>query len=115
MRSWWRFCAIAKRHLIRIICLPTAEKVNLFAAYLTQLIDTGTYGKARLPIEHLAVFGKYQIPRGRPWRNISEAEKAAEHILPSIISTIAPTLRSLVIFGVGSGGLPRKQVNGEYI
>src|SRR5260370_1688607 len=98
MLSCSRFCAIAERHLIRIICLPTAEKVNPFAAYLTQLIDTGTYGKARLPIEHLAVFGKYQIPRGRPCRNISDAEKAAERILPSIISTAAPTLRSLLAF-----------------
>jgi hypothetical protein len=102
-----RFCAIAKRHLIRIVCLHTAEEVNAFAAYLTQLIDTGTYGKVLLPIEHMAVFGKYRVPQFWAWRptsrrNASEAEEAAEDILPFVISTAAPSIRSLAIFGFDS-------------
>jgi hypothetical protein len=97
-----RFCAIAKCHLIRVVCLQTAGRVNAFAAYLIQLIDTGAYGKALLPIEHMAVLGKYRIPRGRPRRNEDEAEKAAEHILPFVISTAAPSLRSLAILGFDS-------------
>jgi hypothetical protein len=94
-----RFCTIAKRHLTRVICLQTAERVNLFAAYVTQLVNTG---QAQISVEHMAVFGKYQIPRGRPWRNPSEAEEAAEYILPFILSTVAPSLHSLVIFGFDS-------------
>ena len=109
-----RFSAIAKRHLIRVVCLQTAERVNLFAAYLTQSIDTSAYGTALLPIEHMAVFGKYQIPRSRPWRNASEAEKAAEHILPFIISTAAPSLCFLAIFGFDSRSI-REEVGGRYV
>jgi hypothetical protein len=97
-----RFCAIAKRHLIRIVCLQTAEEVNTFAAYLTQLTDTGTYGKVLLPIEHMAVFGEYRVPQFRYWRDGSEAQKAAEHILPFVISTAAPSIRSLALFGLNS-------------
>jgi hypothetical protein len=57
-----RFCAIARRYLIRVVCLQTARRVNLFAAYLLQLTDTGAYGKALLPIEHMAVFGEVPNP-----------------------------------------------------
>jgi len=91
-----RFYAISKRHLIRVVCFRTAKQVNRFAAYLTQLIDIGTYGKTRLPIEHMAVLRKrrYEDPRKQ-----SKPETAAQSILPIIISTAAPSLRSLVIFG----------------
>jgi hypothetical protein len=99
MLTCTRFCAIAKRHLTRVICLQTAKRVNLFAAYLTQLMNTG---QAQIPVEHMAVFGKYQTPRRGLWQNPSEAEKAAEHNLPFILSTVAPSLHSLVIFGFDS-------------
>ena len=107
-----RFCAIAKRHLIRVVCFRTAKRVNLFAAYLTQLVDTGAYGKARLPIEYMAVLGKYRIPRYELPRKQSKPEKAAESILPFIISTAAPSLHSLVIFGIDSQYMPD---NDEYV
>jgi len=94
-----RFCAIAKRHLTRVVCLQTAQSVNLFAAYLVHLTDTGAYGKTLLPIEHMAVFGKHQIPRGR---NASATENAAQCVLPFIISVAAPSLRSLTVFGFAS-------------
>jgi hypothetical protein len=97
-----RFCAIAKRHLIRIVCLHTAEEVNAFATYLTQLIDTGTYGKVLLPIEHMAVFGGYRVDEIRDIEYGYEAQNAAEHILPFVISTTAPSIRSLAIFGFNS-------------
>ena len=112
MRTCSRFRAIAERHLIRVVCLQNAKRVNLFAAYLTQLINTGAYGKARLPIEHMAVFGKYQIALFGFPRERSEPEKAAEYILPFIISTAAPTLHSLVIFGFDAQRMP-EQVNDE--
>ena len=41
-----RFCAIAKYHLIRVVCLESVERVNLFAAYLTQLTSAGVYNNA---------------------------------------------------------------------
>ena len=99
-----RFYAVAKRHLTRVVCLQTALGVNLFAAYLTQLTGTGAYGTALLPIAHLAVFGPYQIPRGysSQEKNASDAEKAAERILPFIISIAAPSLRSLTVLGFNS-------------
>ena len=100
-----RFYAVAKRYLTRVVCLQTALGVNLFAAYLTQLIDTGAYGTALLPIAHMAVFGPYRISREYISQNesdASDAEKAAERILPFIISIAAPSLRSLTVFGFDS-------------
>jgi len=107
-----RFCAIAKRHLIRVVCLQTAQRVNLFAVYLVHLTDAGAYGKALLPIEHMAVFGKHQTPRGRFLRNASAAEKAAECVLRFIISVAAPSLRSLTVFGFASR---YKEVDGQLV
>jgi len=114
MRTCSRFRAIAERHLIRVVCLRSAKRVTLFAAYLTQLINTGAYGNARLPIEHMAVFGKYQIQFYDGPQTKSKTEKAAEYILPFIISTAAPTLHSLVIFGFDSQYMP-EQVNGQHV
>jgi len=105
-----RFCAIAKRHLLRVVCLQTAERVNLFAMYLTQLINTGAYDEARHPIEHMAVLGTCRTTQ-RPWRGQSAVEQEAANILPFIISTVAPGLHSLVIFGYDCQFLP-EQVNG---
>jgi len=68
-----RFCAIAKRHFIRVVCLESAERVNLFAAYLTKLTNAGAYGSALLPIEHMAAFGNY-----RP-RNIAKVKLRGQH------------------------------------
>jgi len=102
-----RFCAIAKRHLLRVVCLQTAERVILFAMYLTQLINTGGYDEARHPIEHMAVLRNYESPQARPWQFQIEAAKEAADILPFIISTVAPTLHSLVIFGYHSQYLPK--------
>jgi len=107
-----RFRAIAKRHLIRVVCLQTTQSVNLFAAYLVHLTDTGAYGKTLLPIEHMAVFGKHQTPRVRCLRNASAAEKAAECVLPFIIEVAAPSLRSLTVFGFASR---YREVNGELV
>lgn len=94
-----RFYSIAKCHLIRIVCLQTAQSVNLFAAYLAQLTDTGAYGKALLPITHMAVFGEYRNQRGDWGKRVEETERLAERILPFIISIAAPSLRSLTVFG----------------
>src|SRR5258707_11485780 len=58
------FRTIAKRHFIRIVCLPNAEKVNVFADYLKRVVKSGDYGNIVLPIQHLAVAGKYRIPQG---------------------------------------------------
>ena len=109
-----RFCAIAKRHLLRVICLQNVDRVNLFAAYLTQLVNTGAYGKAQYPIEHMAVVREYEGPRGRPLGYQSLEEMAAEIILPFIISTAAPGLRSLVIFGYYCQYMP-EPVNGRLV
>ena len=115
-----RFCVIARRHLIRVVCLQSAERVNLFAAYLTQLTsagvynNAGAYGSGLLPIEHMAAFGNYQPRQGRRWRNESEAQRAAESILPFIISIAAPSLRSLTIFGFGSRYTP-SEVDGQHV
>jgi len=57
------FSTIAKRHFIRIVCLPNTERVNAFAGYLMQLVEGGEYGNRVLPIQHLAVASKYRIPR----------------------------------------------------
>ena len=54
---------------------------------------------ALLPIEHLAACGNY-IPQGSYSRSPErEAQRAAELILPFIISIAAPSIRSLTIFG----------------
>ena len=103
-----RFCAIAICHLTRVVCLESAERVNLFAAYLTQLINAGAYGSALLPIEHLAAFGNPQPTQYK------SAHEAAESILPFIISIAAPSLRSLTIFGFGSRYTPGG-VDGMYV
>ena len=109
-----RFCAIAKRHLLRVVCLQNVDRVNLFAAYLTQLVNTGAYGKAQYPIEHMAVVREYEAPRSFYWRHKFEEEKAAEFILPFIISTAAPSLHSLVIFGFFCQNMPER-VNGRFV
>ena len=97
------FRAIAKRHFIRIVCLPNAEKVNAFARYLKHVVESGDYGNSMLPIQHLAVAGEYRRPQGLPYRNSSDAEVEAEKIVPFIITTAAPSLFTLTIFGVDSG------------
>ncbi len=94
-----RFCAIAKCHLIRVVCLQTAESVILFAAYLSKLTRTGAYGKALLPTVHMAVFGKRRITYGD---STSGPEYDAARILPFIIRIAAPSLRSLTVFGFKS-------------
>ena len=94
------FRTIAKRHFIRIVCLPNAETVNAFASYLKHVVKSGDYGKGALPIQHLAVTGKYRIPQGLSSRNCSDAEVEAEGVIPFIITTAAPSLLTLAIFGV---------------
>jgi hypothetical protein len=96
------FRVIAKRHFIRIACLPNAEKVNAFAGYLKQVVESGDYGNLVLPIQHLAVGGKYRVPRGQPYLKRSAAEVEAERVLPWIITTASPSLLTLTIFGVDS-------------
>ena len=96
------FRTIAKRHFIHIVYLPNAEKVNVFASYLKQMVESGEYGKDMLPIQHLAVMGEYRIPRRRSFRSWSDAEVEAERIVPFIITTAAPSLLTLTIFGVDS-------------
>jgi len=105
-----RFCAIAKCHLIRVVCLESAERVNLFAAYLTQLTNAGAYGRGLLPIEHMAACGNPQENYGP---TISEAQRAAELVLPFIISIAAPSIRSLTIFGFDSQYT--REVDGRYV
>ena len=96
------FRTIAKRHFIRIVCLPSAEMVNSFASYLKNVVKSGEYGKGVLPIQHLAVAGNYRIPQGLSFRNRSDAEVEAERIVPFIITTAAPSLLTLTIVGVDS-------------
>jgi len=50
----------------------------------------------------------------RYWRNEIEAQRAAESILPFIISIAAPSLRSLTIFGFSSLYTP-SEVDGQYV
>lgn len=78
---------------------PNCTELVLFAAYLTQLTDTGAYGKALLPIVHMAVFGKHRIPLRHYSRTAYETEREAEGILTFIISIAAPSLRSLTVLG----------------
>ena len=109
-----RFCAIAKRHLIRVVSLQTAERVELFAAYLVQLTDTGAYGKALLPIEHMAAFGKYRFRQDLFWQDTLEPTTVTGCTLPLIISIAAPSLRSLTIFGFGPHH-NRTNVDGRFV
>ena len=99
------FRTIAKRHFIRIVCLPNAETVKAFASYLIHVVEDGDYGKGVLPIRHLAMTGKYRIPQGLSFRNSSDAEFEAERVIPFIIATAAPSLLTLAIFGVSAGSL----------
>jgi hypothetical protein len=94
------FQTAARRHLVRVICLPTAEKAVAFASFLKEAVDGGEYATSFLPIEHLALVGKFRIPRGLTYRNRSDAENEAERLTPFIISTAAPSLRSLTLFGI---------------
>ena len=94
------FRTIAKRHFIRIVCLPNAEMVNMFASYLKNVVKSGDYGKGVLPIQHLAMAGNYRISRGLSFRNRSDAEVEAERIVPFIVTTAAPSLLTLTIVGV---------------
>jgi len=59
-------------------------------------------GRRMFPIQHLAVAGKYRVPRGRSYRVRSSAEVEAERFLPSIITTASPSLLTLTIIGVDS-------------
>lgn len=106
-----RFYAIAKRHLLRVVCLQNVDRINLFATYLTQLVNTGAYGEAQYPIEHMAVV---RAPRGRFRRQRSEEEEAAEYVVPFIISTAAPSLHSLAIFGYFCENMPER-LNGRFV
>ena len=99
------FRMIAKRHFIRIVCLPNAEKVNAFASYLKQVVKSGDYGKSALPIQHLAVAGNYHIPQGLSFGHRTDAEFEAERIVPFIITTAASSLLTLTIFGVDADRL----------
>jgi len=96
------FGKIAKRHFIRIVCLPNAEKVNAFAGHLMQLVEGGEYGNRVLPIQHLAVAGTYRIHRAPSDPRRSDAEGEAERVVPFIITTAAPSLLTLAIFGVNA-------------
>lgn len=94
------FQTVAKRHLLRIICLPTAEKTVAFVSFLKEAVNSGEYATSFLPIEHLALIGKLRIMRGSMFKSRTEAEAEAEHSAPFIISTAAPSLRSLTLFGI---------------
>ena len=95
------FRTIAKRHLIRIMCLTNVEQINSFADYLEQMVESGNYGISLLPIQHLAVAGKYRIFPRPPHRR-SDAEAKAKRVLPFIITTAAPFLLTLTVFGMDS-------------
>lgn len=92
------FRTIARRHLIRIVCLPNEEKVIKFASYLQQVVGGGDYGKSMLPIQHLAVAGGFSWVRNH--RSPSLAESKAANIIPFIIATASPTLVTLTTFGL---------------
>jgi len=94
------FRVIAKRHFIRIVCLPDAGKVNAFTGYLTRVVENGDYGTRVLPIQHLAVAGEFRIPRGRFSRSRTAEEVEAESNLPSIVTIASPSLLTLTIIGV---------------
>jgi hypothetical protein len=98
------FRTIAKRHFIRVTCLSNAEKVNAFASFLKGAVESGDYGNGMLPIQHLAVTGKYSshFPPLEYYQARSGTELESERVLPFIITTAAPSLLSLTIFGVDS-------------
>ena len=102
MRICSHFRVIAKRHFIRIVCLPNARKVNAFTGYLIQVVESGGYGTRVLPIQHLAVAGKYRLPRGRLYQPRTAAEVEAESYPPWIITIPSPSLLTLTIVGVDS-------------
>ena len=109
MRTCSHFHTIAKRHFIRIVCLSTAEKVIAFAGYLRQVVESGDYGNGMLPIQHLAVASKFYFRR----RNGAEVE--AERIVPFVITTAAPSLLTMTIFGVYSFGETVTEGAGDHI
>jgi len=99
------FHTIAKRHVIRIVCLTNAKRVNAFAGYLKQVVESGDYRNSVLPVEHLAVVGKYYLNYQKSTRS-SEAEINAKRSIPFIITTAAPSLLTLIIFGMDLGFTP---------
>ena len=92
------FRTIARRHFIRIVCLPNEGRVIEFASYLQQVVGGGDYGKSMLPIQHVTVAGGFS--RGRTYRSPSFAESKAANVIPFIIATAAPTLVTLTTFGM---------------
>jgi len=86
------FRAIAKRHFIRVVCLPSAVKINLFFDWLKRVVESGDYGKRVLPIQHLAMAGE-----GRYSRSGNDAEDKAKRDLHLIITIAAPSLLTLTI------------------
>jgi len=92
MLTCLHFRVIAKRHFIRVACLPNARKINLFLDWLRRVIESGDYGKAVLPIQHLAVAGE-----GRYYLRRNDAEAKAKEDLHLIITTAAPSLLTLTI------------------
>ena len=91
------FLSITKRHFNRIVCLPNAKKINAFAGYLKQVVESGDYGNRVLPIQHLAVVGEYREPSLRCY---SYEEFKAETNFPFIVTTAAPSLFTLTILDV---------------
>ena len=96
------FHPIARRHFIRIVCLPNEEKMNAFAYYLLQVLEGGDYGKGVLPIQHLAVVGGYRWKADNKDWYCSDAVAKAMRVVPVILSIAAPTLLTLTIFGMKS-------------
>ena len=94
------FQTVAKRHLLRIICLSTAKKAVAFVLFLKEAVNSGEYATSFLPMEHLALIGRFRIPRGLTFRNRTDTEAEAERLAPFIISTAAPSLQSLTLFGI---------------
>ena len=94
------FRTIAKRHFIRIVCLSNADKVIAFVEYLMQVVESGDYGNDVLPIQHLAVVIKRRYSDRNFPRRPSGAEIEAERIVPFVITTAAPSLLTMAIFGV---------------
>ena len=109
------FSTIAKRHFIRVVCLPNAEKVNAFAGYLKQVLESGDYGIGVLPIQHLAVAGKYSthLPLVEHHDARSDAELEAEKYLHFIIMTAAPSLLTLTVFGMDCHTQVEIEANGR--
>ena len=66
-----------------------------------QVAESGDYGNSVLPIQHLAVVGNHSFSDEGKRR--SDAEVESMKIIPFIISTAAPSLLSLTLFGVTAG------------